>query len=66
MKTSLFKKNEITKKEAGNIVAGLDGTPTRGNMATIGMRKTLRYVIPWGGVRDDHSASDTEPFTDDI
>lgn len=64
MKTSLFKK-EITKKEAGKIAGGVD-TPTSGEMATIGMRKTLRYVIPWGGVRDDHSASDTEPFTDNI
>lgn len=57
MKTSLFKK-EITKKVGGEIVGGAQQSQYQG--ATIGMKATLRYVIPWGGVRDDHSASDTE------
>ena len=44
-----MRKKEITQKEAGKVVGGL-------NQATIGIKK----IIPWVGIRDDRSASDTQ------
>jgi len=44
-----MKKKEITKKEADKVIGGQ-------NQATVEMRKTLGYVIPWSSIRDDHYA----------
>lgn len=54
MKDSLFKKNEITKKQAGEIFGG----ETTHDRPTIGMKTTARYVIPWGVVSDSEASGD--------
>lgn len=52
-----MKQKEITKKEAGKVVGG---QTTNYNATTIGMRKTLSYIVPWDNIRDDHSTYDTQ------
>jgi hypothetical protein len=49
MKISLFKKKEITKKQAGSVFGGEQ---------TIGERHTGGWNLFWG------YTSDTEPYTD--
>lgn len=59
MKTSLFKKKEITKKELGKIVGG--EPPTQHEKTTIGTIQTQRYSPIFGIVSD--IATDAETFT---
>lgn len=57
MKTSLFKKKKITKKEAGTI---LGGGPTQHVEPSIGEKHTGSWNLIFGYV------CDTEPYTDSI
>ncbi len=58
MENSLFKKNEITKKEAGKIVGGTDTY----EQATIGMKQTVWWHIILGVRTDSEFASDHQDF----